>query len=107
MMPGDRRAKKCRRCGRSILLILSRRLRPIPCESLPSPVDGAKTLVFANGEIGTRYTDHEIGHEIHSAHCTGPRAPSEHRGKNRSGKRGEASEERAVDIGCGCLGGAA
>lgn len=102
MQPGDRRKTKCRRCGAQILIILSRRLKSIPCELLPSRADGHKTLVFANGEVNTRYADHEIGHEMHADHCRKPSGKPNARGQSAASTRGAAKSEAA--FGCGCLG---
>lgn len=69
LTPGDRKKTNCRGCHADIVMIYSAGGKWIPCERLPSKVDGVKMLVFANGVVGRRYLDFDGGHESHFAHC--------------------------------------
>lgn len=68
-VPGDRKETMCRACPAKILMIYSVAGRWIPCERLPSRVDGQRMLVFANGVTGRSYANFDGGHESHFAHC--------------------------------------
>lgn len=105
--PGDRQSVNCRGCGAEILMIRSTRLKWIPCERLPSHVDGETMMVFADGYVGRYHGDHEIGHESHFAHC--PKAAQFKRDDRRqkptsvSAETGDPANLAPVAIGCGCM----